>query len=81
MAFTHKLLCTESIGTFESGNTYNAYIFRMSGRKYEPGKNEEGKWLDEAGQPDIRLQVFDHMNNLKTFDDIQHLQKHFTESL
>ncbi len=54
----HTVRTTKQIGSFPDGYEGRVMICKMFGRKYSPGKDERGKWIDTVGEPEDRLMVY-----------------------
>ena len=77
---TQRIVCTKSIGTFNEGKQYSAVVQAWCGRQYQPGKGEDGKWVDIIGEKEKHVTVYDH-SNLKTFESIEDAREYFTNAL
>ena len=76
------LLCKRAIGTFTEGNPHDVRIQEMQGKIYKPGKDKEGKWLDQVGKEDHRLMVMsDSYPNFcyHVFKDVKEINEYFDE--
>lgn len=54
----HNVDVVKPIGNFKVGERLNIRVQPMSGRRYNPGKGKDGKWLDKEGRPEDRYMVF-----------------------
>lgn len=54
----HSVVVVKPIGNFLVGDRFSVRISPMHGRRYNPGKDSHGKWLDTDGRPEDRYMVY-----------------------
>lgn len=54
----HNVTVTAPIGNFKVGDSLNIKIAAMSGKRYKPGKDRLGKWIDTEGVPEDRYMIY-----------------------
>lgn len=55
---------------------YDLKTQKMTGKRYSPGKDENGKWTDKVGEKDNRVMVWIH----KSFKEVMFYKVYESES-